>query len=85
MPTLLDTHAWVWWVTADRRLSSRARKAIATGVKQNDLWLSMISIWEACDRYGLVVNWLPEWARVAPKQRVASAREPDPRLSTGSG
>lgn len=25
---------------------------------------SMISIWEACDRYGLVVNWLPEWARV---------------------
>ncbi|MEV8512990.1 [protein-PII] uridylyltransferase [Dactylosporangium sp. NPDC051484] len=25
---------------------------------------SMISVWEACDRYGLVVNWLPEWARV---------------------
>ena len=25
---------------------------------------SMISIWEACDRYGLVVHWLPEWARV---------------------
>jgi [protein-PII] uridylyltransferase len=24
----------------------------------------MISIWEACDRYGLVVDWLPEWARV---------------------
>ncbi|WP_426510609.1 [protein-PII] uridylyltransferase [Dactylosporangium sp. McL0621] len=25
---------------------------------------AMISVWEACDRYGLVVNWLPEWARV---------------------
>ncbi|WP_238015066.1 [protein-PII] uridylyltransferase [Dactylosporangium sp. AC04546] len=25
---------------------------------------SMIEVWEACDRYGLVVNWLPEWARV---------------------
>ena len=25
---------------------------------------SMISVWEACDRYGLVVDWLPEWARV---------------------
>ncbi|WP_433057404.1 [protein-PII] uridylyltransferase [Dactylosporangium sp. CS-033363] len=25
---------------------------------------AMIAVWEACDRYGLVVNWLPEWARV---------------------
>jgi [protein-PII] uridylyltransferase len=25
---------------------------------------SMIEVWEACDRYGLVVDWLPEWARV---------------------
>ncbi|MFI5907204.1 [protein-PII] uridylyltransferase [Dactylosporangium sp. NPDC051541] len=25
---------------------------------------TMIEVWEACDRYGLVVNWLPEWARV---------------------
>ncbi|MEV6931489.1 [protein-PII] uridylyltransferase [Dactylosporangium sp. NPDC051485] len=25
---------------------------------------TMISVWEACDRYGLVVKWLPEWARV---------------------
>jgi [protein-PII] uridylyltransferase len=21
-------------------------------------------VWEACDRYGLIVDWLPEWARV---------------------
>ncbi len=30
MPTLLDTHAWLWWVTEDRRLSKRAGSAIAT-------------------------------------------------------
>jgi [protein-PII] uridylyltransferase len=24
----------------------------------------MVSVWEACDRYGLVVDWLPEWARI---------------------
>ena len=24
MPTLLDTHAWVWWVSVDRRLSRSA-------------------------------------------------------------
>jgi PIN domain nuclease of toxin-antitoxin system len=46
MPTLLDTHAWVWWLTADARLSTRARKAIDVGRRQEDLWVSMISIWE---------------------------------------
>jgi PIN domain nuclease of toxin-antitoxin system len=29
MRTLLDTHAWIWWVTEDRRLSKRAKTAIA--------------------------------------------------------
>jgi [protein-PII] uridylyltransferase len=25
---------------------------------------AMIEVWEACDRYGLVVDWMPEWARI---------------------
>ncbi|HEY7226109.1 MAG TPA: [protein-PII] uridylyltransferase [Micromonosporaceae bacterium] len=25
---------------------------------------ALVSTWEACDRYGLIVAWLPEWARV---------------------
>ena len=28
MPTLLDTHAWLWWVAADKRLSASARVRI---------------------------------------------------------
>jgi PIN domain nuclease of toxin-antitoxin system len=46
MPTLLDTHAWVWWVTADSRLSRTAKTAIERSRRRDALWLSMISIWE---------------------------------------
>lgn len=50
MPTLLDTHAWVWWVTEDRRLSARARSRIATSAAEQDLWLSLISVWEVAKK-----------------------------------
>jgi PIN domain nuclease of toxin-antitoxin system len=46
MPTLLDTHAWVWWNTEDARLSRRARRVIAKAQAADDLWLSLISVWE---------------------------------------
>lgn len=46
MPTVLDTHAWIWWVTSDRRLSRRARTAIDRAQGRGELWVSMISIWE---------------------------------------
>jgi PIN domain nuclease of toxin-antitoxin system len=46
MPTVLDTHAWVWWVAADRRLSRRARTAIDRAVRRRELYLSTYSVWE---------------------------------------
>jgi PIN domain nuclease of toxin-antitoxin system len=46
MPTLLDTHAWVWWVTEDRRLSRSARRAIDKSQTEDALSLSLISVWE---------------------------------------
>lgn len=46
MRIVLDTHAWIWWVTRDRRLSQKARAAITHSQKQNALWVSLISIWE---------------------------------------
>ena len=46
MPTILDTHAWVWWVTKDRRLSRRAAAAIATAADNGGVSISLISIWE---------------------------------------
>ena len=46
MRTLLDTHAWIWWVNGDPRLSSKAKTAIANAQRDQALALSMISIWE---------------------------------------
>jgi len=46
MPTVLDTHAWMWWVNADRRLSRRARTTIKRAGTRGDLFLSTYSIWE---------------------------------------
>jgi len=46
MPTLLDTHAWLWWVAEDKRLSARTRAIVEKARRQQDLWLSVISMWE---------------------------------------
>jgi len=50
MPTLLDTHAWVWWVTADERLSNRARQAIRRALDAGETTISAISIWEVAKK-----------------------------------
>jgi PIN domain nuclease of toxin-antitoxin system len=50
MPIVLDTHAWVWWVTEDRRLSRRAALAIQRAVRGDGVTISMISIWEICKK-----------------------------------
>ena len=50
MPALLDTHAWVWWLTEDRRLSARARSTITARLAQQDLWISLISVWEVAKK-----------------------------------
>jgi PIN domain nuclease of toxin-antitoxin system len=40
---VLDTHAWVWWLSAPHRLSARARAAIG---QASDLRVPAISCWE---------------------------------------
>jgi PIN domain nuclease of toxin-antitoxin system len=50
MAMLLDTHAWLWWVTQDQRLSSRAAAAIRRAAAHEDLWISLISIWEVAKK-----------------------------------
>lgn len=46
MPAVLDTHAWVWWVTEDQRLSKRAKRVIEEARADAALLLSLISLWE---------------------------------------
>ena len=50
MPTLLDTHAWVWWVTEDERLSRRAATAIRRSLTDDSLFLSLISVREVAKK-----------------------------------
>ncbi len=69
MPTLLDTHAWLWWVTEDRRLSTRAGSVIATALREQALWVSFISVWEIAkkvEKQQLVLDRpLDEWLDLA--------------------
>jgi PIN domain nuclease of toxin-antitoxin system len=47
MRYLIDTHAWLWWLTDDPRLTPRARKEM--GDRANEIYLSSVSGWEiAC-------------------------------------
>lgn len=51
MKALLDTHAFLWWITDDSRLSQAAREFIAN--PENELFLSAASGWEMAIKTGL--------------------------------
>jgi PIN domain nuclease of toxin-antitoxin system len=64
---LLDTHAFLWWVTDDDRLSERAGELIADGA--NDVYFSAASAWEIAIKAGLGRIRLSEDARsLTPQQ-----------------
>lgn len=44
MRLLLDTHAFLWWIDDDSRLSETSRDLIADG--KNEIFLSVASAWE---------------------------------------
>jgi PIN domain nuclease of toxin-antitoxin system len=58
MQALLDTNAFLWWVTDDPKLSLKAREAIAN--PQNVLFFSIISAWEIIIKAQLGKLPLPE-------------------------
>jgi PIN domain nuclease of toxin-antitoxin system len=41
---LLDTHVFLWWLTDDQQLSSRARRML--GDSSNEVYFSAVSGWE---------------------------------------
>lgn len=44
MKFLLDTHAFLWWITEDKRLSNKAFEII--GNADHEIYLSVVSGWE---------------------------------------
>jgi len=58
MRVLLDTHAFLWWIADNPRLSARARRIIGDG--RNELLLSAASGWEIATKVRLGRLDLPD-------------------------
>jgi len=58
---LLDTHAFLWWLAGNRRLSRAARRAVEN--TSNDVVVSAASAWEITTKHR--VGKLPEAEAVA--------------------
>lgn len=56
MRVLLDTHAFLWWVSDDARLTRKARTAIQDA---DDVYLSIASCWELAIKVRLEKIALP--------------------------
>ena len=57
MKLLLDTHAFLWFIAGDPRLSRTARRAIEDN--ERELWLSAASVWEMAIKSSLRRLTLP--------------------------
>ena len=70
MRLLLDTHVFLWYITADPRLPASFAAAIREPA--NEVYLSVASIWEAVIKHGLGKLPLPAPpADYLPRQRDA--------------
>jgi len=90
---LLDTHAWVWWICGDARLTARERDALDNLPAHERPVLAEISLWEVAmlvERGRLELdmdleNWLAlaaapatvELVRITPAIAAEVARLPD--------
>ena len=61
MEAILDTHAFLWWLAGDAKLSEPARKFI--GREENIVYLSAASAWEIATK--VRIGKLPGAAEVA--------------------
>ncbi|CAA6803584.1 MAG: PIN domain nuclease [uncultured Aureispira sp.] len=46
MEYILDTHAFIWYAAGDKQLSTKARNLIDNLNNENQIFLSIVSIWE---------------------------------------
>jgi PIN domain nuclease of toxin-antitoxin system len=68
MKVLLDTHIFLWFISYDSRLSINVQNIIRD--PNNEIYLSVVSIWEAIIKYQLGKLPLPESPEIYfPKQR----------------
>lgn len=58
MKILLDTHIFLWYISGDKRLSIDKRDGIRDS--SNEVYLSVVSVWEAIIKYQLGKLPLPQ-------------------------
>src|SRR5205814_8217298 len=58
MRILLDTHVFLWYITNDRRLQKPMAEAIQAS--DNEIYLSVVSVWEALVKFQLGRLALPD-------------------------
>ena len=74
MKLLLDSHIFLWLITNDPQLDPAAKQAIQDGA--NEVFLSVVSVWEITIKYGLGKLPLPDSPDVfLPAQRLAHGVE----------
>ena len=69
---VVDTHAWVWWVSEPEKLSQKARSVLDRAMAGNAIYISSISVWEVallCKKGRLQLNtsvnaWVAETERL---------------------
>ena len=77
MTVLLDTHVWLWMLTAPGRLATRAREVVEDA--GNTLLLSAASSWEIAIKHSVGRLALPEAPeRYVPDRMAATGVEPLP-------
>ena len=68
MKLLLDTHIFLWFISGDARLQESLKQAICN--LDNEVYLSVVSMWEAIIKHGLGKLPLPESPEIyLPRQR----------------
>ena len=68
MRILLDTHIFLWYISSDPKLPANIRNRISD--PENDVFLSVVSIWEAIVKHQLGKLPLPHSAAIyLPQQR----------------
>lgn len=82
MRLLLDTHAFLWWVFGDPKLSRQARHALADD-ETNEAFVSAASAWEITTKFR--IGKLPDAAVVARDVAAAIASEGFTELSISVG
>lgn len=82
---VLDTHAWVWWMTRDRRLGASALDALDAMPGDDRPHLADISLWEVAmlvERKRLALSLpLGEWLALAAHPRTVNVVPVSPAIA----